>query len=213
MATQREDWHVAQRDQRGELILVRHGETAWSESGRHTGRTDIPLTARGERTAAKLGAALARRRIAAALTSPAQRAERTAKLAGLGGATVDPDLQEWDYGGYEGVTTEQILAVRPGWNLWRDGVIPGDAAHPGESLAQVGARCDRVLERVRPLLADGDVALVAHGHLLRVLTARWLGLEPAGGRLLRHPDPGTLCVLGSEHEQPVISSWNVPAAR
>src|SRR5579875_802726 len=160
---------------RGELILIRHGETAWSESGRHTGRTDIPLTARGEATAARLGTALAGRRITAA---------RTAKLAGLGGATVDPDLQEWDYGGYEGVTTEQILAGRPGWNLWRDGVIPGDSAHPGESLAQVGARCDRVLDRGRPRPANGDGARVAHGPGWRALTARGRGMEPAGGRRL-----------------------------
>jgi probable phosphoglycerate mutase len=123
----------------------------------------------------------------------------------------DPDLQEWDYGGYEGRTTAGIRSGRPGWYLWRDGVIPGDAEHPGETIAEVGARADAVLARVRPLLSgpDGDVALVAHGHILRVLTARWLGLEPAAGRLFRL-DTGTICTLGTEHAEPVISTWNVP---
>jgi broad specificity phosphatase PhoE len=195
----------------GQLILLRHGETAWSASGRHTGRTDIPLTARGEAAAAALAPALARRPIVAAFTSPASRAVRTAELAGLHDAKPDPDLQEWDYGGYEGLTTPQIQQERPGWYLWRDGVIPGDAAHPGETAAQVGARADAVLDRVRPLLADGDVALVAHAHFLRVLTARWLELDPDGGRLFRL-DTGTLCTLGTEHDRPVITSWNLPPA-
>jgi len=194
----------------GELILVRHGETEWSKAGRHTGRTDVPLTAAGEVRAAGLAPALARRKIGAVLTSPASRAVRTAELAGLAGARQDPDLQEWDYGGYEGRTTTQIRAEQPGWYLWRDGIIPGDAAHPGEAVGQVGARADAVLGRVRPLLDAGDVALVAHGHILRVLTARWLGLEPADGRLFRL-DTGTLCTLGTEHDMPVIQSWNVPA--
>jgi broad specificity phosphatase PhoE len=194
----------------GELILVRHGETEWSKAGRHTGRTDVPLTAAGEVRAAGLAPALARRKIGAAFTSPAARAVRTAELAGLAGAKQDPDLQEWDYGGYEGRTTAQIRAEHPGWYLWRDGIIPGDAAHPGETVGQVGARADAVLSRVRPLLGGGDVALVAHGHILRVLTARWLGLEPADGRLFRL-DTGTLCTLGTEHHMPVIQSWNVPA--
>jgi probable phosphoglycerate mutase len=195
----------------GELILLRHGETEWSASGQHTGRTDIPLTARGEAAAAALAPALAQRPIRAAFTSPASRAVRTAELAGLHDAKPDPDLQEWDYGGYEGRTTPQIQQDRPGWYLWRDGVIPGDAAHPGETVAQVGARADVVLARVRPLLADGDVALVAHGHILRVLTARWLELAPDGGRLFRL-DTGTVSTLGAEHEEPVILSWNVPPA-
>jgi broad specificity phosphatase PhoE len=199
----------------GELILLRHGETEWSASGQHTGRTDIPLTPRGEAAAAALAPALAKRKIGAVFTSPARRAERTAELAGLRGATTDPDLWEWDYGGYEGMTTPQIQAQHPGWVLWRDGVIPGDAEHPGETLAQVAARADRVLARVRPLLAGpDDVALVAHGHLLRVLTARWLGLDPGDGRLF-WLDTGTLCTLGTEHdepEEPVITSWNVPPA-
>jgi broad specificity phosphatase PhoE len=193
----------------GHLILLRHGETEWSASGRHTGRTDVPLTPRGEAAAAALAPALARRHITAVFTSPASRAVRTAELAGLHGAKTDPDLQEWDYGGYEGLTTPQILAERPRWYLWRDGVIPGDAAHPGETLAQVGARADAVLRRVRPLLPDGDVALVAHGHLLRVLTARWLTLDPDDGRLFRL-DTGTFSMLGTEHKRPAMVSWNVP---
>jgi broad specificity phosphatase PhoE len=196
----------------GELILVRHGETEWSRTLRHTGRTDVPLTTAGEAAAAALAPMLAARPIHAVFTSPAQRAVRTAALAGLTGAKQDPDLWEWDYGGYEGRTTADIQAERPGWYLWRDGVIPGDAAHPGETVAQVGARADAVLGRVRPLLADGDVALVSHGHLLRVLTARYLGLEPRAGRLFRL-DTGTLCTLGSEHGEPVICTWNLPPSR
>src|SRR6516225_9750421 len=156
----------------GELIVLRHGETEWSRDLRHTGRTDVPLTPAGEAAAAALAPALAARKIRATFTSPARRAVLTA-------ATTDPDQKEWDYGGYEGRTTADIRAERPGWYLWRDGVIPGDAAHPGETIAQVAARADAVLARVTPLLADGDVALVSHGHLLRVLTARWLRLEPA----------------------------------
>ena len=193
----------------GELILLRHGETEWSASGRHTGRTDIPLTARGEAAAVALAPALARRQISAAFTSPATRAVRTAELAGLTDAKPDPDLWEWDYGGYEGLTTPQIQVQRPGWYLWRDGVIPGDAAHPGETVEQVGLRADTVLARVEPLLDEGDVALVAHGHVLRVLTARWLQLDPDDGRLYRL-DTGTFSTLGTEHGYPVIMTWNVP---
>ena len=195
----------------GEVILLRHGETEWSAAGRHTGRTDVPLTARGEATAKALRPALERRQLRAVFTSPATRARRTAELAGLEGAGQDPDLWEWDYGGYEGRTTGGIQAERPGWYLWRDGVPPGDAQHPGETVEHVGARADAVLRRIRPLLADGDVALVAHGHVLRVLTARWLGLEPAAGRLFRL-DTGTISTLGTEHAEPVILSWNVPPA-
>ena len=195
----------------GELILVRHGETEWSRALRHTGRTDVPLTAAGAAAAAALAPALAAHQVVAAFTSPAQRAVRTARLAGLVDAKEDADLWEWDYGGYEGRTTADIRTGRPGWYLWRDGVIPGDADHPGETIAQVAARADAMLGRVRPLLARGDVALVSHGHLLRVLTARWLGLEPADGRLFRL-DTGTLSTLGTEHDEPVISSWNVPPA-
>jgi broad specificity phosphatase PhoE len=193
----------------GELLLIRHGETEWSRSGRHTGRTDIPLTPAGEAAAEVLKAAVAGRPVVAAFASPASRAARTAELVGLHAATADTDLQEWDYGGYEGQTTRQIRQQRPGWHLWRDGVVPGDASHPGETVEQVAARADAVLGRVRPLLRDGDVALVAHGHLLRVLTARWLGLEPTAGRYFRL-DTGTLSTLGTEHDLPVITSWNVP---
>jgi len=193
----------------GELILLRHGETEWSLAGKHTGRTDLPLTPPGEAAAAKLVSLLARRHIVAAFTSPAQRAVRTAALAGLAHAKPDPDLWEWDYGGYEGRTTQQIRETRPGWYLWRDGVIPGGAEHPGETVGQVGERADQVLGRVMPLLADGDVVVVAHGHMLRVLTARYLRLEPTGGRMFRL-DTGTLSTLGTEHGEPVITSLNVP---
>jgi probable phosphoglycerate mutase len=196
----------------GDVILLRHGQTAWSRAGKHTGRTDLPLTAEGERAAAALAPALAPLTVRAVFTSPATRAVRTAELAGLADAKQDPGLQEWDYGGYEGLTTAQIREQRPGWYLWRDGVIPGDAAHPGETIGEVGNRADAVLSRVRPLLPDGDVVLVSHGHMLRILTARWLRLEPAAGRLFRL-DTGTLCSLGTEHGEPVILSWNVPAAR
>src|SRR5580700_1975205 len=152
----------------GELLLIRHGETEWSKSGQHTGRTDLPLTQSGVAAAKVLAAAIARRHVVAAFTSPASRATQTAELAGLTAALPDPDLQEWDYGGYEGLTSEQIQQERPGWYLWRDGVIPGDEDHPGETIEQVGARADAVLRRAAPLLAGGDVALVAHGHSLRI---------------------------------------------
>ena len=193
----------------GELILLRHGETQWSAEGKHTGRTDIPLTPHGEAAAKALAPLLARRRIVATFTSPARRAVTTAAFAGLDNARPDPDLWEWDYGGYEGMTTPQIQQRRPGWYLWRDGVTPGDAEHPGETIEQVAQRADRVLARVAPLLAQGDVALVAHGHLLRVLTARYLRLEPTAGQLFRL-DTGTVGSLGTEHAEPVMTSWNVP---
>jgi len=196
----------------GDLILLRHGETEWSREGRHTGRTDIPLTLHGEAAAAALAPLLALCDIAAAFSSPAQRAILTAELAlgpGLTDVKQDPDLWEWDYGGYEGLTTPEIRQERPGWYLWRDGVIPGDAEHPGETVQQVGERVDRVLRRVEPLLADGDVALVAHGHVLRVLTARYLELAPSDGKLFRL-DTGTASRLGREREQRVILSWNAP---
>ena len=183
----------------GDLILLRHGETEWSLAGKHTGRTDLPLTPRGAAVAAALAPMLAR------------RAVTTATLAGLTDAKLDPDLWEWDYGGYEGLTTAQIKETRPGWYLWRDGVIPGETGHPGETVDEVGTRVDRVLTRVAPLLADGDVALVAHGHVLRVLTARYLCLEPTAGRMFRL-DTGTVSTLSTEHTEPVIASWNVPPA-
>jgi broad specificity phosphatase PhoE len=193
----------------GDLILLRHGETEWSLAGQHTGRTDIPLTARGEAAAAALAPRLAGRDIVAVFSSPARRAVTTASLAGLTDVKLDPDLWEWDYGGYEGLTTPQIQEERPGWYLWRDGVIPGDAEHPGETVEQVGQRVDRVLGRVAPLLTGGDVVLVAHGHVLRVLTARYLGLEPSGGRMFRL-DTGTISTLDTEHDVRVMTSWNVP---
>ncbi|MGW1117845.1 histidine phosphatase family protein [Streptomyces tanashiensis] len=194
----------------GELIVIRHGQTEWSLSGRHAGRTDVPLTDAGEAAARALAPRLARHRPAHVFSSPLSRAMRTAELAGLTGVKPDPDLLEWDYGGYEGLTAEQIRASRPGWDLWRDGVVPGDADHPGEELAQVAARTDAVLDRIRPLLSDGDVAVVAHGHLARVLTVRWLGLDASASRLLGHPHPGTLGFLAVEDGQPFLSAWNVP---
>lgn len=193
-------------------MLLRHGETEWSRVRRHTGRTDMPLTARGEEQAHALAPLVAARGIARVVTSPAIRARRTAELAGLTGLTdveIDPDLWEWDYGGYEGRTSAQIRQERPGWYLWADGVVPGDTDHPGESVEQVGKRVDAALARVRPSLADGDVVLVAHGHVLRILTARWLDLEPAAGRLFAL-DTGTVSTLGTEHGHCVITSWNVP---
>jgi len=206
---------VASHGDTGQLILIRHGQTTWSRELKHTGRTDIPLTAAGEAAAARLAADLAARQVVAAFASPLQRAVRTAELAGLttvpAGLKIDPDLAEWDYGGYEGRTTAEIRRERTGWYLWRDGVIPGDAEHPGETIAQVAARADVVLARVRPLLARGNVALVAHGHLLRILTARWLGLEPQHGRLFRL-DTGTLSILGTEHGLPVIAALNLPTS-
>jgi broad specificity phosphatase PhoE len=196
----------------GQLILLRHGETEWSRDGRHTGRTDVPLTARGIADAEALAPMVARRvagdQLIAVIASPTQRAQRTAQLAGLTATKIDPDLWEWDYGGYEGITSAEIRQSRPGWSLWRDGVIGGDTAHPGETVEQVGQRVDRVLARAEPLLALGDVALVAHGHVLRVLAARYLGLPPDAGRLFRL-DTGTVSTLGTEHAEPVVQSWNV----
>lgn len=199
----------------GDLVLLRHGETEWSRDGLHTGLTDIPLTPRGEEAARLLAPALARHRVARVVSSPLQRAVRTAELAGLAAraeVSVDPDLHEWDYGAYEGLTTPQIREQRPDWWLWRDGVLPGQGQFHGETADQVGERADRALDRVRPMLErdDGDVVLVAHGHLLRVLTARWLGLAPTAGALFRL-DTATVSLLGYEHERPVILGWNIPA--
>lgn len=191
-----------------QLTIIRHGETEWSRAGRHTGRTDIPLTPEGEEQARTAGKLVADQDFAVVLASPLQRARATAVLAGLPDADLDPDLMEWDYGGYEGLTTKHIRETVPGWYLWRDGVVPGDAEHPGEQVSDVGARVDRVLERVRPALAAGDdVALVAHGHLLRVLTARWLGLPPEDGRLFALATAG-VSTLGYEHDLPVMTAWN-----
>jgi len=195
----------------GDLILLRHGETEWSQAGKHTGRTDIPLTPKGEQAAKALAPMLSRRDIVAVFTSPARRAVTTAAFAGLSNAKPEPDLWEWDYGGYEGLTTAQIQETRPGWDLWRDGVIPGDAQHPGETIEQVAHRVGRLLARVVPLLPGGAVALVAHGHVLRVLTACYLLLAPENGRLFKL-DTGTVSTLGFEHAQHVITSWNVTPA-
>jgi probable phosphoglycerate mutase len=191
----------------GDLLLVRHGETEWSVSGRHTSWTDLPLTPHGEEQAKSLAPLLSSRIFALALTSPLDRAIRTAELAGITGIEPDPDLYEWDYGGYEGVTTVDIHRTRPDWYLWTDGVPPGPDGHPGESPEQVGRRADRVLARVDAALPDGDVILVAHAHFLRVLTARRLGLAPAGGRLFQLAT-GTVSRLSTEHDRPVVAEWN-----
>ena len=183
-----------------EIVLVRHGETAWSQSGKHTGRTDVPLTDAGIRQSVRLGDTLRGRRFALVLASPLQRAAETCRLAGLGDAAVfREDLMEWDYGAYEGRTTAEIRVEVPGWSLWRDGV-PG-----GETAADVGRRVDRVIEEVGAF--DRDVVLFAHGHVLRVLAARWIGLPPSEGRLFAL-DPGTISALGHERETPVIRRWN-----
>lgn len=193
----------------GELILVRHGETQWSAVGRHTGRTDLPLTPTGSRAAEALGTVLARRAVIAAYSSPLQRATRTAQLAGLAPLTLDPDLVEWDYGGFEGLTSAEIRQRHPGWDLWRDGVVAGADGHPGETLAQVAGRADAAIARTRPRLVDGDVVVVCHGHLARVFAARWLGLDATAGRLLRHPRPAALSSLAVDDDQPTLSTWNV----
>jgi broad specificity phosphatase PhoE len=194
-----------------DLVLVRHGETEWTRTRRHTGRTDIPLTAAGEAAAKAVAPVLSVHEIAAVRASPLARAHRTAELAGLTGIETDPDLQEWDYGGYEGITSAEIKSGRPGWSLWDDGVPPGASGSPGEDAAEVGARADRVLARVEPLLeADrGDVVLVGHGHALRVLAARWLGLPPEAGKYFAL-DTATVSRLGFEHGRHVIRAWNVP---
>ncbi len=183
-------------------MLIRHGQTEWSAAGRHTSVTDLPLTPEGERQAGALGQVLAQRKFVAVISSPRQRAWRTADLAGLAVTEVDEDLAEWHYGEYEGITSKQIRAQRPGWDLWRDG-CPG-----GETPEQVGARIDRVLARVRELLPLGDVALVGHGHSLRVVGARWVALPVAAGGLLAL-DTASLSTLGYEHERPVLRSWNL----
>ncbi|MFD9812394.1 histidine phosphatase family protein [Streptomyces sp. NPDC059080] len=192
-----------------ELLLIRHGETEWSRDGRHTSWTDLPLTAAGEEQARALRPLLTHRRIAAVRVSPMARARRTAELAGLDGARTDDGLREWDYGGYEGVSTPDIQRERPDWFLFTDGTVPGPDGHPGESPEEVGARADAVLARVLPLLAadDGDVALVAHAHFLRVLTARRLGLPPSAGALFTF-GTGAVGILGTEHDRPAVVAWN-----
>ncbi|MGW0870616.1 histidine phosphatase family protein [Streptomyces sp. NPDC002740] len=196
----------------GDLFLVRHGETEWSRSGRHTGSTDVPLTERGRDEARRLEPLIRSHRIGAAFVSPAQRARETAELIGLHEVQVDAGLREWDYGGYEGVTTAEIQRTRPGWFLFTDGVAAGPPDRPGETPEQVGERADRVLARIDAAHAEAgaeeDVVLVAHGHFLRVLTARRLGLPASAGALFQLAT-GTLCRLGTEHGRPVIAAWNV----
>lgn len=184
------------------LYLARHGETAWSATGQHTGLTDLPLTERGERQAQQLGPRLDELSVAKVFTSPLQRAARTCELAGFGRvAEVDPDLVEWNYGAYEGQRTEDIRRERPDWRIFRDG-CPG-----GETLAEVGERADRVIARVRAI--DANVLLFSSGHILRILTARWLGLEPAAGRFFLL-STASLSALGYEHDrsEPVIRLWD-----
>lgn len=185
----------------GEIVLVRHGETAWSASGQHTSYTDIDLTPNGERQARELGVALAGRAFKAVWSSPRVRARHTAELAGLAVTAVDDDLAEWGYGSYEGLTTVQIRERRPDWSLWTDG------CPEGESPDEVGARLDRVLARARPLLAEGDVALIAHGHSLRVAGVRWIGLPVSAGGLF-YLGTASLSELGADHDSPVILRWN-----
>ena len=183
-----------------EVVLVRHGETEWSRTGRHTGTSDIPLTAKGREQARMLGNMLRGRRFGRVLTSPLQRASETCRLAGLGERTEEcPDLREWDYGVYEGRTTADIRKEIAGWTVWSH-PVPG-----GETADAVGRRADRVIESMRGV--DGDVALFAHGHILRVLAARWCGLDAASGRLFAL-DTTTLSILGHERETPVIRLWN-----
>lgn len=183
---------------RGELWLVRHGETEWSAAGRHTSTTDLALTAEGERKAAAAGRLLAGMKFALVLSSPLRRALETCRLAGYS-AEVAPDLREWNYGAYEGLTTAEIQVRNPGWTIWT-GTPPG-----GESAEEVAARADRVIARVAA--AEGDVALFGHGHMLRVLASRWLGLEPTDGRLLAL-STGSLSVLGYERDVRVVQLWN-----
>ena len=187
------------------VYLLRHGETEWSLNGQHTGVTDIPLTENGRMAARLLQPVLAKETFTLVLSSPLQRARETCELAGLGQlANIEPDLIEWNYGEYEGLKTEQIRLTRPGWSVFRDG-CPG-----GESPEQVGARADRILTKMRA--TEGDVALFAHGHILRVLAARWINLPSGYGEhfLL---DTATLNVLGYYRESPAFKIWNAPLAR
>jgi broad specificity phosphatase PhoE len=184
-----------------ELWLIRHGETAWSLSGAHTGTTDLPLTPEGEAKARGLGAKLGGHHFALVLTSPMQRARRTCELAGLGAqAQVDPSLSEWNYGSYEGLSTADIQRTRPGWSPFRDGFPDG------ETIDQVAIRAQAVIARA--LAADGNVALFAHGHILRILGTQWLGLPPADARLFAL-NTASISALGYEHETRVITRWNL----
>ena len=183
-----------------EVVLVRHAETEWSLSGRHTGHTDVLLTETGRERAVALGLELGTRQFELVLTSPLARATETCRLSGFGERAVARDeLMEWDYGAYEGRRTVEIRKELPGWSLWRDGVPEG------EKLDAVAARSDRVLDEIRSVA--GDVLVFSHGHLLRVLTARWLGLAPRAGRLFAL-DPGSIGILGYERETSVVRLWN-----
>ena len=186
-----------------EIVLVRHGATDWATSGRHTGRTDVPLDDEGREQARSLGARLAEWKFSLVLTSPLQRARETCRLAGLADGAVevdvDADLSEWDYGDYEGLTSEQIRATRPGWTVFEGGVPNG------ETIEDVAARADRVIARLAA--AGGDVVVFSHGHMLRILGARWLGLPPVDARFLAL-STATLSVLGYEHETRVLQRWN-----
>jgi broad specificity phosphatase PhoE len=187
-------------DRSWEVVLARHGETEWSRDGRHTGRSDIPLTDRGREEARQLATALAGRRFRRVLCSPLQRARETCALAGhADGAELRPELMEWDYGDYEGLTWVEIQERRPGWFLWRDG-CPG-----GEAAGDVGARVDPVVAELQQ--AQGDVLVVAHGHLLRVLASRWMGQGPQLGSRLGL-GTAAVCRLAFEHDLPVVRSWN-----
>ena len=191
-------------DESRKLYLIRHGETEWSRDGKHTGVTDVPLTDHGRQTARSLQPVLARQQFVLVLTSPLQRARETCELAGLAKLSrVEPDLMEWNYGEYEGLTTKNIQSARPGWSVFHHG-CPG-----GESPEQVAARADRVLAKVRATV--GNVALFAHGHILRVIAARWVNQPPSfGERLLL--DTGTLSVLGYYYDTPALKTWNAPLA-
>jgi broad specificity phosphatase PhoE len=185
-----------------EIWLMRHGETEWSASGAHTSRTDLPLLPSGIKQAEELRTKLHGRNFALVLVSPMQRARETCRLAGYADkAEISNDLKEWDYGLYEGRSTAQIRQDRPNWSLWRDGVLEG------ESVENVGIRVKRIIDRCREV--DGDVAIFAHGHVLRILTAVWLDLPPADGRLFAL-NTATISVLGYEHEYKVIRRWNCP---
>ena len=185
-----------------ELWLVRHGETEWSLSGRHTSRTDLPLTEHGRQRARELGEYLAGTKFAAVLRSPMARARETCEIAGFGDvAVVDEGLREWDYGVYEGKTTKEIQAEIPGWSVWKDEIFGG------ETVEEVGVRADGVIARAVELGGDGKVALFAHAHILRILAARWVGLEARGGELFAL-GTGSVSVLGWERETRVVSRWN-----
>jgi len=186
-----------------QIHLVRHGETAWSLSGQHTGRTDMPLTPAGEAAARGVAERLKGQSFSAVWSSPSQRAYNTSVLAGFGATSVrNDDLQEWDYGAYEGRTTKEILAERPGWNVFRDGCPQGEMA------ADVGARADRIIGQIRE--AGGSILIFSSAHFLRVLAARWLGLPPEGGALFVL-DTASISVLGYEHDlsEPVVRKWNL----